>query len=61
VGNPPKIYDPQQWQRRGEEARAVAEHISDPATRLDMLRIAEACEQMAKWIEQRAANPATQD
>jgi hypothetical protein len=35
--------------------------FGDPAARLDMLRTAEACEQMAKWIEQRAAKPDTQD
>ena len=35
------------WRNRADEARAVAERISDPAARLDMLRIAEACAQMA--------------
>ena len=61
VAVPSNNHDPKEWRNRADEVRAVAEHISDPAARLDMLRIAGACEQMAKWIELRAAKPDTQD
>jgi hypothetical protein len=55
VGKPSDdIHDSQQWRRRGEEARAVAVHINDLGNRLALLKVAEACERMANWIEQRA-------
>jgi hypothetical protein len=33
--------DPEHWQERAEEARSIAEQLSDPESRRMMLRIAE--------------------
>jgi bacterioferritin (cytochrome b1) len=46
--------DPKHWRQRAEQARALAEQMSDPASREMMLGIVKDYEQLAEWAEQRA-------
>lgn len=46
--------DPKTWRQRAEEARALAELMSDASARENMLKIADAYEEMAKKAEERA-------
>jgi len=39
--------NPEHWQERAEEARSIAEQMSDPDTKQMMLRIAEDYERLA--------------
>jgi hypothetical protein len=47
------INDPEHWRKRAEEARAVADDITDPDSRRMMLGIADDYEKLAKRAEQR--------
>ena len=46
--------DPKHWQQRAEEARVLAEQMSDAASREMMLGIAKDYERLAVRAEQRA-------
>jgi hypothetical protein len=46
--------DPKHWRQRAEQARALAEKMSDPASREMMVGIAKDCERLAERAEQRA-------
>jgi hypothetical protein len=45
------IYDPAHWRTRAEEARILANEVSDSESKNEMLRMAEDYERLAKWIE----------
>jgi hypothetical protein len=45
--NPP-FQSPEHWQKRAEEAKAAAELLKDPASRIEMLRIAEGYGRLAE-------------
>jgi hypothetical protein len=46
--------DPEHWRQRAEEARVLAEQMSDAASREMMLGIAKDYERLAERAEQRA-------
>jgi hypothetical protein len=46
--------DPEHWRSRAEEARSVAEQLSDPESKRTMLRIASDYERLAEHAELRA-------
>jgi len=46
--------DPAHWRVRAEEARTLADEMSDEVSREMMLQIAEGCERLAKHAEERA-------
>ena len=48
-----KINDPQYWRRRAEEARTLAEELTDPDAKRKMLKIAETYEQLSVRALQR--------
>ena len=50
--------DPKTWRQRAEEARALADVMSDSGARENMLKIAESYEEMAKKAEERPIIPA---
>ena len=45
--------DPQHWLMRAEEARAMANQITDAKSKLAMLDVAKKYEQIARRLEQR--------
>lgn len=45
------VDDPRHWRARAEEARTMAETLSDPVARKSMLEIAEAYDRMAQRAE----------
>lgn len=47
------INDPKHWRERAEEARIVADELTDADSKRRMLRIAEDCEELAKRAEKR--------
>jgi hypothetical protein len=47
------IHDPKHWRDRANEARAVAEHLLDPAARVEMLEIAQSYERLAARAQAR--------
>jgi hypothetical protein len=42
-----KISDPEYWRRRAEEARTLADELTDPETKRKMIKIAEDYETLA--------------
>jgi hypothetical protein len=44
----PPFKNPEHWEMRAEEAKAVAEVLKDPASRIEMLRIAEGYGRLAE-------------
>jgi hypothetical protein len=48
------LNDPTRWRARAIEARAITEHISDPASKEMMLKVAAEYEHLAKRAEDRA-------
>jgi hypothetical protein len=49
-----EINNPEQWRRRAEEARDIAEQMKDMPSKDVMLRIAKDYERLAKRAEERA-------
>jgi len=47
------INDPKHWRDRAEEARAVADDLTDPDSKRRMLRIADDYEELARRAEKR--------
>jgi len=52
------INDPEHWRRRAEEARTIAEQMSDSPSKEAMLRIAKDYERLAERAAQRAKGAA---
>jgi len=52
--------NPEHWQERAEEARSIAEQLSDPESRRMMLRIAEDYERLATHASRRKKAPTAQ-
>jgi hypothetical protein len=50
----PLLDSPEHWRSRAEEARSIADHLSDPESKRTMLRIAADYERLADHAEQRA-------
>ena len=48
---PSTLHDAGHWRGRASEARAQAEQMSSPEARRELLKIAEAYEQLAKLAE----------
>jgi hypothetical protein len=48
-----KVSDPQHWRRRAEEARTLADELTDAELKRKMLKIAEGYETLAIRAEQR--------
>jgi hypothetical protein len=48
------LNDPSHWRARAIEARTMADHITDPASRGLMLNVAAEYEELAKRAEERA-------
>jgi hypothetical protein len=51
--------DPGHRRERAEDARVVAEQLSDPVSRDIMLRIAESCDRLAEHAEYRVKKSAS--
>ena len=49
------INDPKHWRYRAEEARAMAESLTDPEAKQMMLNVAVEYERLAKRAEERSA------
>ena len=52
------INDPKHWRYRAEEARAMAESMTDPVAKQSMLSVAAEYEKLAKRAEDRAGGNA---
>ena len=51
------LHDPQHWHDRAEEARYVAEHMNDAASREMVFEVAAAYERLAKRAEELRIDP----
>ena len=49
----PVVNDPEYWQHRAQEARALAEHLDDPVAKQAVLEIAAGYEQVAAFASAR--------
>jgi hypothetical protein len=47
------INDPKHWRERAEEARTVADELTDPDSKRRMMRVADDYEKLAKRAERR--------
>jgi hypothetical protein len=54
-----RFNDPKFWRDRAEEARAVAERMSDEQARFTMVHIAQAYDKLASRAEGRPISPET--
>ena len=45
------INDPKHWRERAEEARAIADQLTDPDSKRRMLRVAKDYEELARRAE----------
>ena len=45
----PDVNDPEYWHQRAEEARCLAERMTDETAKETMLSVAEVCERFAVW------------
>jgi hypothetical protein len=52
------VNNPKHWRERAKEARRMADSLSDPVARENMLEVAAAYERMAERVE---AHPITND
>ena len=52
-GDPSLVNDPAHWRQRAQEARTVADQLSDLQAKAAMLRIADDYERLAKRAEAR--------
>lgn len=50
---PPPINDPSHWRQRADEARRIAEQLTDAAARQAMQEVAASYERLAKLAEER--------
>lgn len=53
------IDDPEYWLKRAEEARTIAERMTNEHTKLLMLSVAESYERIAKWAAESAGEPSS--
>jgi hypothetical protein len=53
------IDDPEYWRKRAEEARTIAERMTDAHTKSLMLSVAESYEKISKWAAKRAGEPSS--
>jgi len=51
------IDDPEYWRKRAEEARTIAERMTNAHTKSLMLSVAESYEKIAKWAAGIAGEP----
>jgi hypothetical protein len=51
------IDDPDYWRKRAEEARTIAERMTNAHTKALMLGVAESYEKIAKWVAESAGQP----
>jgi hypothetical protein len=54
MADPSYINDPDHWRQRAEEARAIANQVSDVDAKVAMLRIADEYERLARRAAARA-------
>ena len=50
------VDDPEYWRKRAEEARTIAERMTDAHTKSLMLGVAESYEKIAKWAGEPNSN-----
>jgi DNA-binding ferritin-like protein len=53
------IDDPEYWRKRAEEARTIAERMTDAHTKSLMLGVAESYEKIAKWAVKSTGEPSS--
>jgi hypothetical protein len=53
------IDDPEYWRKRAEEARTIAEQMTDAHTKALMLSVAESYKKIAKWAAESAGEPSS--
>ena len=51
------VDDPEYWRNRAEEARTIAERMTDAHTKSLMLGVADSYEKIAKWAAGSAGEP----